>query len=228
MITLSPSLLSANLGMLTEEVTLLHSAGIPWVHWDIMDGSYVPNITLGSGVIDAVRKQVPDIFFDVHLMIEKPEAHIDSFIKAGANLIVIHTEATRHPHRCIEYIRSCAVLSGISLNPHQSLESVEYLLPYIDVILVMGVNPGFSGQRFIETTTRKVQQLSHLIATSGYPVRIEVDGGVNTDNINMLYRAGADIFVSGSSFFSNTEKSIEGYRKRYQEFCASCVEKEHE
>ena len=223
MLLLSPSLLSADLGMLSEETLRLQSAGIPWVHWDVMDGRYVPNITLGAGIIRSVRERAQEIFFDVHLMIEEPERHVDSFIEAGANLIVIHPEATRHQHRCVEHILSANILSGISLNQHQDPRMIEYLLPYIDVILIMGVNPGFSGQRFIETTIAKVEQLSQLITASCCDVRIEVDGGVSIDNIPQLYTAGAEIFVSGSSFFNGTQKTVEAYRKRYQEFEASCV-----
>ena len=222
MITLSPSLLSSDLGMLYQEAHLLESAGIPWVHWDVMDGRYVPNITFGAGVIRSVRERVSNIFFDVHLMIEEPERHVDSFIEVGSNLIVIHMESTRHPHRLIEYIRSCNVWSGIALNPHEDPRSIVYLFPYIDIVLVMGVNPGFSGQRFIESTTTKIQKLHALIKESGYPVQIEVDGGVSPTSIRSLYLSGAEIFVSGSSFFSGTQKTIEGYKKRYEEFKGSC------
>lgn len=224
MIILSPSLLSANLGMLCQEVILLQSAGIPWVHWDVMDGSYVPNITLGSSIISSVRDSVREIFFDVHLMIEKPEHHIDSFIKAGANLIVIHTDATAHPQRVLEYIRSCSLMCGVALNPHEHPCTIEYLLPYIDVVLVMGVNPGFSGQRFLPSTLEKIGAVHTMIHEQSLDVRIQVDGGVSESNIQSLHHAGVEIFVSGSSFFTDIPKTAEGYRHRYESFLKACEE----
>lgn len=226
MIIVSPSLLSADLGRLRDEVELLESSGVPWVHWDSMDGRYVPNITFGGSVIGAVKPYTKSIVFDVHLMIEEPERHIDSFIEAGANVLVIHTDSTRHPQRLLSYIRSCGIMAGVALNPHEHPNKIEYLLPDVDIVLVMSVNPGFSGQSFIPQTIDKIEVLRSMIEELSLPIKIQVDGGVSVDNIGLLYKKGVDIVVSGSSFFKNTEKTQVGYSKQLEKFIVASEKEE--
>jgi ribulose-phosphate 3-epimerase len=209
---LSPSLLSADFGNLQGELQALETAGLKWVHWDVMDGIFVPNITFGPPVIKALRAN-SGLFFDVHLMIEKPERYIDTFVDAGADLICVHAEATVHLERTVSEIRRQGCLCGVALNPATPLEAVSYLLPQLDMVLVMSVNPGFGGQSFIPFSRTKIRELSALITKHHADTLIQVDGGVNIDNAGDLIALGADILVSGSAFFN-----FPPYAKRHEDY----------
>ena len=197
---LSPSLLSSDFGNLRAELTALEEAGLKWVHWDVMDGAFVPNITFGPPVIKALRK-TSRLFFDVHLMIERPERYIDEFAAAGAGLLCIHAESTVHLERTLSAIHAAGMNTGLALNPATPLAVVEYLLPQLDVVLIMSVNPGFGGQSFIPFCRDKIASLSAMIRARELPTLIQVDGGVTLDNARELFDLGADVLVSGSAFF---------------------------
>lgn len=199
---LSPSLLSADFANLARELKALEDAGVQWAHLDVMDGRFVPNITFGPPVIASLRK-CSGLFFDVHLMVEEPERYLADFHKAGADMLVVHVEATRHVQRTLAEIRRLGMQAGLALNPATSLSTVEYLLGDVDMILLMGVNPGFSGQHFLPTTKGKLAALRQMLDSSGHEaVKIQIDGGVDPDNTAELVRLGADVLVSGSAFFS--------------------------
>lgn len=210
---LSPSLLSSDFSRLGEELAALEAAHIPWVHWDVMDGAFVPNITVGPVVIASLRK-VSKLFFDVHLMIERPERYLAEFVDAGADLVCVHAEATAHLERAVAEIARLGAKPAVALNPATPLSAVEYLLPQLDMVLVMSVNPGFGGQKFIPFCLEKVRALKAMIADRGLSARIQVDGGVTLDNARELVDAGADILVSGSAFFSHPP-----YDARHRAFC---------
>ena len=198
---LSPSLLSADFGNLSQELSQLEAAGLSWVHWDVMDGMFVPNITLGAPVIQRLRK-TSNLFFDVHLMVQAPERYLEDFAKAGADLLVVHAEATTHLHRTLAEIRRLGMRAGVALNPATPLCALEEVVELLDLVLVMSVNPGFGGQKFIARTLPKVELLAGLLEARGSHAIIQVDGGVDPNNIAALYSAGADAFVSGSAFFA--------------------------
>lgn len=200
---LSPSLLSADCGNLAETLRNLESAGVKWVHWDVMDGQFVPNITFGQHVIKGLRP-ASGLFFDVHLMIERPERYLSEFRDAGADMLVAHVEATVHLQRTLAEIRRLGMKAGAALNPATPLSSLDYVLDDVDMVLVMSVNPGFGGQKFLPATLRKVAELrAKLNAAGRADCLIQVDGGVNLDNTGALVEAGADVLVSGSAFFGH-------------------------
>jgi len=200
MIKIAPSILSADFSRLGEEIKAIDHAGADYVHVDVMDGHFVPNITIGPLVVDAIRP-VTELPLDVHLMIENPDQYIPDFAKAGADIIVVHAEAVRHLHRTIQLIKSLGKKAGVSLNPATSLSVLDIILPDLDLVLLMTVNPGFGGQSFIESGLPKITELRQRIDVLGLPIELEVDGGVKVDNIEQIAAAGADVFVAGSAVF---------------------------
>jgi ribulose-phosphate 3-epimerase len=199
---IAPSILSADGSRLGEEIAAVEAAGADMIHIDVMDGHFVPNLTLGPGLIASLRKTTR-LPFDVHLMIDRPERYIEAFAKAGCDRITIHAEATAHLHRTIAMIREHGLLPGVSVNPGTSLLLIEPVLSDIDLLLVMTVNPGFGGQRFIESTLPKIARAKAMIDAVAPEVLLEVDGGVTLKNIRSLADAGADLFVAGASVFGS-------------------------
>jgi len=202
MIQIAPSILSADFSRLKEEILAVELAGANLIHIDVMDGCFVPNITVGPPVIASLRK-ITHLPFDVHLMIQSPERYIDAFTQAGSDIITVHGEATSHLHRVIIQIKEAGKKAGVSLNPATPLITVEPILPYVDLLLVMTVNPGFGGQKFIEGLLPKVRKAKKLIEETAPHVLLEVDGGINPINVISLVEAGADIIVAGQAIFGS-------------------------
>ncbi len=198
----APSILSADFSRLGDEVRSAESAGADWIHIDVMDGHFVPNITIGPLIVEAV-KRVTDLPLDVHLMIERPDDYVETFAKAGADIITVHTEACLHLHRTLHHIREAGSLAGVALNPATPISCLEHILPNLDMILVMSVNPGFGGQSFIPQSLEKIQLTRSKVnsRSGGREILIEVDGGVTSANALKVVEAGADILVMGSAFF---------------------------
>ncbi|MFO7816644.1 MAG: ribulose-phosphate 3-epimerase [Thermodesulfobacteriota bacterium] len=211
-IIISPSLLSSDFSRFGEELEALEQAGLKWVHWDIMDGHFVPNITFGPPIIKALRKK-SGLFFDVHLMIEKPDVYVPEFIDAGADLVCVHAEASVHLERTLSLITHLGAKNGVALNPATPLSAVKYLLPQLDMVLLMSVNPGFGGQKFIPFTREKLQELGQMLKPLQKKPHVQVDGGVTPENVGELAALGADIFVSGSAFFKHPP-----YAERHEQF----------
>ena len=204
MIKIAPSILSADFSLLGEEVKAVAVAGADYIHVDVMDGHFVPNITIGPLVVEGLRSAT-DKPFDVHLMIENPDLYIPQFANAGADIITVHQEAVPHLHRTVQLIKSLGKKAGVSINPATPVNTLESILDELDLVLVMSVNPGFGGQSFIESCLPKISTLRQIIDRRGLAVELEVDGGVKADNINRIAEAGADVFVAGSAVFNTDD-----------------------
>lgn len=200
MIKIAPSILSADFSKLGEEVLRIEEAGAEMAHIDVMDGIFVPNITIGPLVVEALRKK-SSLIFDVHLMIEKPDNHIQAFKDAGADIITVHAEACTHLDRTISAIQQMGIKAGVALNPATPLSMVEWVLEKVDMVLLMTVNPGFGGQKYISYCTEKIKTLREMINSKGLNIDIQVDGGIGLNNIEMVTKAGANVIVSGSAAF---------------------------
>jgi ribulose-phosphate 3-epimerase len=199
-IRIAPSILSADFGRLAEEVRAVEAAGADWIHVDVMDGRFVPNITIGPLVVEAVRK-VTRLPIDAHLMIVEPERYVDAFAKAGANLISVHAEVSPHLHRTIQAIRAAGARPAVALNPSTPLDGLEYVLGDVDMVLLMTVNPGFGGQGYIPSVTEKVRRLRRMADERGQELEIQVDGGIKPSTVGVVAQAGANVFVAGTAVF---------------------------
>ena len=214
MIKLAPSILSADFARLLEDVKKVESAGCEYLHIDVMDGHFVPNITLGPGLVKSLRKDV-NMVFDAHLMIENPDNYIKDFVDAGCDLIVVHQEACKHLHRTIQNIKSYNVKAGVALNPATPIETIKHVIEDVDMVLIMTVNPGFGGQSFIEGMIPKIEELKKLIDDRNLNIDIQVDGGIKPTNVDKVVKAGANIIVAGSAIFNSDdiEKTVNLFRE---------------
>ena len=214
MIKLAPSILSADCARLLEDVKKVEKAGCEYLHIDVMDGHFVPNITLGPGIVKSLRKDV-NMVFDAHLMIENPDNYIKEFADAGCDIIVVHQEACTHLHRTIQNIKSHGIKAGVALNPATPIETIKYVLQDVDMVLLMSVNPGFGGQSYIPVVTEKIKELKALIDEMNLDIDIEVDGGVKPSNIAEVVNAGANVIVAGSAIFNagNIDEAVKSLRE---------------
>jgi ribulose-phosphate 3-epimerase len=213
MIKIAPSILSADFSKLGEEVGKLENYGADLVHIDVMDGMFVPNISFGIPVIKSIRK-VTNLAFDVHLMIEEPSRYIEDFVKAGADIITVHYEADRHIDRTINYIKSFGVKAAVALNPGTTVDNIKHLISNLDMVLIMSVNPGFGGQKYIKYCSEKIEEVKRLSNKFNKNLMIEVDGGIGIDNIKEVVDSGANVIVAGSAVFKNgmIEQNIKNLR----------------
>ncbi len=207
MIKIAPSLLASDFSKLGEEIRKVEKAGADMIHIDVMDGHFVPNITIGPPVIKRLRP-VTDLPFDVHLMIENPDLYIDDFIDAGADIVTVHAEACTHLHRTLQRIRQRGKKAGVALNPSTSLTAIEWVLQDVDMVLIMTVNPGFGGQVYIDSMTQKVRELKYMVLRKGIDVDIEVDGGIDPNTAKRVIHAGANVLVAGTAVF-NADDAVE-------------------
>ena len=204
MIKLAPSILSADFARLLEDVKKVENAGCEYLHIDVMDGHFVPNITLGPGLIKSLRKDV-NMVFDAHLMIENPDMYIKDFAEAGCDIIVVHQEACKHLHRTIQNIKSYNIKAGVALNPATPIETIKYILKDVDMVLIMTVNPGFGGQSFIDSMIDKIRELKAIVVEQNLNIDIQVDGGIKPSNVADVVKAGANVIVAGSAIFNSSD-----------------------
>ena len=215
---LSPSILAADFSRLGDQVESIDKAGAHMVHIDVMDGQFVPNISFGSPIMSSIRNRT-DKIFDVHLMIEEPDRYIEDFVKAGADIITVHAEATKHLHRTVGLIKELGVKSAVALNPATSLNVLEHVIDDLDMVLLMTVNPGFGGQKFIENSIDKIKKLREMANTKNIQLDIQVDGGINQHNVKDVIKAGANVIVAGSAVFNNNINSnVEEFLSIFNEF----------
>lgn len=219
MVKLAPSMLSADFSDLLTDIKKIETAGADWLHIDIMDGHFVPNISFGPMVMKSLKNKV-DLPFDVHLMIENPDQYIKDFVEAGAHIITVHEEACVHLHRSIQNIKSFGVKAGVSLNPATSLSTLEEILPELDMVLLMSVNPGFGGQGFIPETLDKIKRLKEMIDEKQLSVDIQVDGGVKLSNVEDVLKAGANIIVAGSAVFNaeDVDATVASFKRIFKAY----------
>lgn len=215
MANLSPSLLACNFFELEKNLDILKNNGIKYLHLDVMDGNFVPNISFGTAIIKQIREKYPEFILDCHLMVNKPENIIDDMLNAGADIITFHPESTFHPHRIIQTVHKAGKKCGLALNPSTGLECCEYIIDDLDIILVMSVNPGFGGQSFIESQHSKIKDARKMIEKSQKDIILEVDGGVKTSNVDKVLESGANLIVSGSDVFNqNIESQLDIYNEK--------------
>ncbi|MDC2864749.1 MULTISPECIES: ribulose-phosphate 3-epimerase [unclassified Bacillus (in: firmicutes)] len=205
MIKIAPSILSADFSRLGEEIKDVEKGGADYIHVDVMDGHFVPNITIGPLIVEAIRP-ITSLPLDVHLMIENPDQYIEAFAKAGADIITVHVEACPHLHRTIQLIKSQGIKAGVVLNPHTPVSMIEHVLEDIDMVLLMTVNPGFGGQKFIHSVLPKVKQVADMIRERNLEVEIEIDGGVNVETAKLCVEAGANVLVAGSAVYNEKDR----------------------
>ena len=219
MVELSPSLLSADFYNLENDIEELNRLGVKYLHLDIMDGNFVPNISYGPGLIKKLRPQT-DMIFDTHLMIENPEKYIEDFAKAGSDIITIHPESTKHVHRAIQQVKSLGKKAGLVLNPHTHESILEYLIDDLDLVLVMSVNPGFGGQEFIPQSLDKLENIRKIIDERNPSCILEIDGGVKVDNVKEVLDAGANLIVAGSGVFNSDgiEANVNKFEEIFKEY----------
>ena len=217
MLELSPSLLSADFTDLKSEIEVLDKNGVKYLHLDVMDGMFVPNISFGPMIIKQLRP-LTNMVFDVHLMIEDPDRYVQNFKDAGADILTVHYEACKHLHRTISYIKSLGMKAGVSLNPATNIDVLDYVLEDLDLVLIMSVNPGFGGQSFIPSAIDKIKNLKEKIIKRNLNVIVEVDGGVKTTNVKDVIEAGADLIVSGSDVFADKENRIRAYKEIFKNY----------
>ena len=212
---IAPSILSSDFGNLAREIRAVEEAGADYIHIDVMDGHFVPNLTVGPVVVECVRK-LTRLPLDVHLMVERPENLLDAFIKAGSDIITVHVEATPHLHRAIQSIKEKGAKAGVSLNPSTPIQGIEPVIEDVDMVVIMSVNPGFGGQELIRSALAKIKRVRKLLDEAGSKAELEVDGGIKAENIRDVSLAGADVFVSGSGIFKTKDykKTIAEMRKR--------------
>jgi ribulose-phosphate 3-epimerase len=219
MIKLAPSILSANFAGLLEDIRKVEKAGVDLLHIDVMDGHFVPNITIGSLVLESIKGKT-NLPFDVHLMIENPDRYIPNFVNAGADIITVHVETCPHIHRTIQNIKSHGVKAAVALNPGTSLTSIEYILEELDMVLIMSVNPGFGGQHFIPSALEKIRSLKNMLDERSLKLDIQVDGGIKLENAAEIVQAGANVLVAGSAIFNteSIEETVKMFRNKLISF----------
>jgi ribulose-phosphate 3-epimerase len=204
MVKIAPSILSADFSKLGEEILAVDKGGADYIHIDVMDGHFVPNITIGPLIVEAIRP-ITKLPLDVHLMIENPDQYIEAFAKAGADYITVHVEACRHLHRTIQNIKSFGVKAGVVLNPATPVESIQHIIGEIDMVLLMSVNPGFGGQKFIPEVLPKIRKVKEMAENKGIDLEIEIDGGVNSETAKLCMEAGANVLVAGSAIYNEED-----------------------